>query len=249
VKTEQKVHVLEEKARAVRRQWAPLEDSYPMEVVDLIIFHKLHLSMPLVGALKSFRNLKHAFVDWNEVRISTVREIQEALASSPESLAIAIFIKELLEFVHREQQSVSLEFLVEQNLGDIRRYLRQVRGLDSSTVNLILRLRKEHPVLPLTRSIEAVLDRLGLLTKSTRDKRERVLHEMVAPDKALAVHHFLLNHSQEFCPPDEEAVACGRCCMRQMCAFYAEGTSRSGRRASVRSSRPGRNGNGRSATA
>lgn len=248
MKTEQKVHVLEEKARAIRRHGAPLDGSYPMDVVDLIIFHKLHLSMPLAGALKSFRHLKDSFVDWNEVRISSVREIQEALATSPESLAIAIFIKELLEFVHREQQNVSLEFLVEQNLGDIRRYLRQVRGLDSSTVSLILRLRKEYPVLPLTRSMEAVLDRLGLLTRSTRDRRERVLHEMVAPDKALAVHHFLLNHSQEFCPPDVEAVACGRCCMRHMCAFYAGAASRARRRASLRSSRSGRNGNGRSAS-
>jgi endonuclease III len=222
----------------MERQWAPPLGAYPTQVVDLIIFHKLHLELPSASALKTFQNLKAAFVDWNEVRVSTFREIQDVFVGGQNTLALAIFIKELLEFVHRERQQMSLEFLMEENLGDIRRYLKQVRGLDTSTVNLILRVRKEHPVLPLNRSMEAVLHRLGLLRNAeTRDKKERTLHELVEPGKAIAVHHFLLNHSQEYCPPEEEKVNCSHCCMRRMCAFYSASAVKRKRREGVKNSR------------
>ena len=179
------------------------------------------------NALRSFRQLKGKFVDWNEVRVSSVREIQQEIAATPESLQLAVFIKEFLEFVHQERQDISLEFLAERNLCEIRRYLRNVKGLDSSTVGLILRLRKDYPVFPLNRATETVVERLGIVRKTySRDRKQRVLHELVHPEKALALHHFLLNHSHEYCPPEESTVDCRRCAMRHMCAFYAHSNSR-----------------------
>lgn len=226
-----------------------LAAGYPSDVVDLIIFHKLHLSMPLDAALRNFRSLKSTFVDWNEVRVSSIPEIRAAFVTGPESLPVAVFIKEFLEFLHRLEQKVSLEFLMEQNLGEIRRYFKKFRGIDGSTVNLILRVRKEHPVLPLNRAMEAVLDRLGISRKSdTRERKERALYDRLDPGNALAVHHFLLNHSQEYCPPDEASLACHRCCMRSFCTFYAA-ASRRRQRGSGKNSRsspvrvlPGRHG-------
>ncbi|MGQ9592156.1 MAG: hypothetical protein ACUVYA_17890, partial [Planctomycetota bacterium] len=247
MKPRDKLLALEEKATAFGRRWAPrsgpqggdLPSLCPTDVVDLIVFHKLELSMPFESALKSYRNLKTRFVDWNEVRVTSLREIQEVLAPGPESLGASVFIKEFLEFVHRERQRVSLEFLVEENFGEIRRYLKQVRGLDPATVNFVLRVRKDLPVVPLNRAMERVLDRIGLLrSASRREQKERALHERLAPENALAVHHFLLNHSQEYCPPDETNLACERCCMRRVCAFYAWSASRRKRRPPARNSRP-----------
>ena len=233
MKAQEKLITIERKALLLGKRLSPSIRDYPTDILDLIIFHKLHLAMPLESAIRSFRNLKAQFVDWNEVRVSTLREIQEEIGKTPDSLSLAVFIKDLLEFVHHEHQNLSLEFLAEQNLGEIRRYLKQVRGLDNSTVNLILRVRKEHPVLPLNRATETVVDRLGILRKSEkRDRKERVLHELVNPEKALFLHHFLLNHSQEYCPPDEASVDCARCCVRHVCAFY-EGAGAKARRRST----------------
>lgn len=203
-------------------------EGYPWSFLDLIMFHKLHLSMSAEKAVKGFRALKESFVDWNEVRISSVREIQEALAFCPGSLDLAVFVKDILEVLHRERQDVSLEFLAEMNLGEIRQFLKQFKRLDPSTAEVILRVRKGYPVLPIAPAVETVLERLGVLRKGeTRAKMEKDLAAQISPEKTLLVHHFLLNHSFELCPPEEEAVACSSCSLRPLCAFYA----RAGKRA------------------
>lgn len=195
---------------------------YPKEIIDLVIFHKLHLTMNAENAMRSYHELRSQFVDWNEVRVSSLREIQEQLGDSSSSLELAIFIKDFLEFVHREHHSLSLEFLAEQNLGEIRRYLKQIRGVDGSTVDLILHLRKEHPVFPLNQSMEAVLRRLGFgRNGETRDRKQRQLHGFISPERTLSLHHYLLNHSREFCPIDDTNLDCPHCSLRKICSYYA----------------------------
>jgi hypothetical protein len=199
-----KVNAMAQKAAHFGRRWSPAREGYPTDILDLIIFHKLHLSMGAEDALKSFRQLKERFVDWNEVRISTVREIQDELSSSS-TLELAVFIKDMLEFVHRERQYVSLEFLAEKNLGEIRKYLKQVKGIDSSTVDLILRVRKAHPVFPLNQTLETLLSKIGIFRRGeTRDRKEKLLHDMVEPDKALVLHHYLLDLVQKDGPAGAE---------------------------------------------
>ncbi len=240
MKAPEKLHAVARHALAFGRRWIPKKQldspsgsngAYPSDIVDVIVFHKLHLGLPAGMALRGYRALKEDFVDWNEVRISSVREIQEALSLSPGSLELAVFIKDLLELIHRERQDVSLEFLSEKNLGDIRRYLKQLKGMDNSTVELILRLRKEHPVFPLNSAVETVLSRLGVLRGAgRRSQSEKMLHEMVDPSKALVLHHFLLDHSRSVCPPDESMVDCPRCGIRHMCAFFARTSNKHRRR-------------------
>lgn len=238
MKSNQKVLAVQQKAIKLGQNWASGLVPYPVEIVDLIIFHKLHLTRPVDQALRSFHRLKDNFVDWNEVRVSTVREIQQEVVGTGENLSVAVFIKDFLEFVHRERQKVSLEFLVEENLGDIRRYLKQIKGIDRSTVELILRVRKEYPALPLSPAAEAVMDRLGLFrTMERRGQKEKALHEVLEPEKALLFHHFLLTLSQEHCPPDEESVDCPRCSMRSLCAFYARSHSSGRRKVPAKNSR------------
>jgi endonuclease III len=243
VKAPEKLRALTQVAARFGRRWSPVgglsqeerKAGYPASVLDLIVFHKLHLSLSAASALRSYRALKERFVDWNEVRISSVREIQEALSTAEGSLDLAVFVKDLLELIHRERQDLNLEFLVEENHGEIRRFLKQVRGLDSSTVELVLRQRKEHPVLPLNPALEIVLERLGVCRVSdTLVQKEKQLHELVGPEKGLLVHHFLLDHSLRVCPPEEESVDCPSCGFRSICAFYARSKSGRGQKNSSR---------------
>lgn len=244
MKVAEKVSVLAQQATHFAMNWALLKDpsgengtgKYPSKILDLLIFHKLHLGLPTDEAMKSYQRLQEGFVDWNETRISSVREIQEAMDFCPGSLELAVFVKDLLEFVHREHQDVGLEFLAEQNLGDIRQYLKQVKGVDSATVEFILVLRKEYPIFPLSEGAETVLKRLGILrATSTPLQRAKQLHELVEPSSALHLHHFLLNHSREVCPPDETRVDCQHCGMREMCAFYARTKNKNRRKSESKS--------------
>lgn len=194
---------------------------YPREILDLVIFHKIHFYMAENEALQAYRRLKSNFVDWNEVRISSIREIQEILGNSADSLEVAIFIKGLLEFLHQQRHSVDLEFLAEQNISEIRRFLKQIKGMDAATINMILRIRKDYPVIPVNAPMENTLLRIGVVRQTdTRDQKGKYLHGLVNEDAALSFHHFILNHSRAICPPDETQLQCSSCGIRKSCNFY-----------------------------
>ena len=224
-------------AASQRRKVPGLKD-YPHEILDLIIFHKFHHYLLPDEARHGFQKLKNSFVDWNEVRISSIREIQEFLGSSSSSLELAVFIKDLLEHLHAKLHSLDLEFLAEKNLGEVREFLRAIKGMDAVTINMVLRLRKEYPILPLTPSMEQTLGRVGVVrTQDSRDRKGKSLHELLDLEDAVPFHHFFLMHSRETCPPDISLIQCPSCRIRSHCHFFEKTQARESARARRRSSR------------
>jgi len=221
VKPQERIKVISDYVETSYRRLEGTYKNYPRDILELIIFHKIHFFVPEQEALLCFRRLKTLFVDWNEVRISSLKEIQEAFAGTQDALELAIFVKDFLENLHRENQTVSLEFLAKKNLVDIRKYLRGLRGVDPATVNLVLRLRKEHPVLPMSAPMEQTLLRLGLVRpEDNREQKEKYLHNLVDQANALSFHHFFLKHSREICPPEEEKMMCPDCEIRASCSYF-----------------------------
>jgi endonuclease III len=221
VKAQEKLKTISHYVASSYRKRRAAFRNYPHDILDLVVFHKFHFYMSEREAIQAFRRLKTAFVDWNEVRISAVKEIQELFEGLPDALELAIFVKDFLEYLHRENQSVTLEFLGEKNLGDIRRYLRGIKGIEPATIDLVLRLRKEHPVVPLSAPMERTLVRLGVVRPGdNRDQKEKYLHAMIREEELLPFHHFLLQHSREICPPDDEKLQCSSCGIRASCSFY-----------------------------
>ena len=194
-------------------------DSYPTNLLDLLIFHRIHFHMMPDLAVKSYRQLGSEFVDWNEVRISPIREIQEQVSKGHDSLQLSVFIKDLLEFVHHDKHTVGLESLAEENLTDIRRYLKQVRNMELASIDLALMLRKDHPVLPLTGPMEEMFLMMGLVREAdSRDRKEKKLFELFAPDvsAALAFHHLALNHCRGENDLKEAHFESPKCSLRQI---------------------------------
>ena len=213
-------------------------NDYPPEILDLIIFHKIHLFLDEKSALQSFKRLKSNFVDWNEVRISSLPEIQESLGPSPSSLGLAVFIKDFLDFLHSSNQTVNLEHLAEENITEIRKFLRQIRGMDASTVSMVLRMRKEYPVIPIDPNMEPALVRMGLVKKTdNRDQKARYLNTVVEDDTALAFHHFLIEHAREVCPPEDDEVQCPSCRLSKFCHYFERVGSRRKSRAKAKAAK------------
>lgn len=148
---------------------------------------------------KCYNHLKSEFVDWNEVRVSVIRDIQIGLKNSYDSLELAVFIKDFLEFIHRELHEVCLEKLREENLSEIRRFLKQIKGMKPATIEMALMQLKEHPILPLTLEMEKMLVKLSLAKKAeTRDRKGKRFYELVGPEKVLPLHHYLLYHTNVY---------------------------------------------------
>ncbi len=214
-------------------------ENYPEEILDLVIFHKINFYLPPPEALQSFQRLKTDFVDWNEIRISPIPEIQEAIDAPDHSLSLAVFIKDLLDFLHHEKHTVSLESLAEENISDIRRFLKQIKGVESSTINLVLRQRREYPMVPVDTRMESTLERLNLVKADlTCDQKGKALHEMLETEDGLILHHFFLAHSRDICPPEDEDVQCSACDLKSCCQFYVKMSKKKKKKKATAAAKP-----------
>lgn len=230
MKASERVSQAIQKVRKGEKGRAASVAAYPDSIVETVIYHRLHHSTPADKALRSFGRLTSEFVDWNEVRVSTIQEIREQLPSGANSLDTAVFIKDFLELVHRERQCIDLEYLIEENLTDVRRFLRQVRGIDASTIDLVLYRHKGHPVFPLNPPTEAILVSAGLARpQDTRDRKAKSVFEMLEEESVLPLHHFLLDLKRELEPIEEDTLTDARAPLRAAFSSFVKGLKGGGR--------------------
>src|ERR1043166_3469387 len=90
---------------------APPADSQQRPVLDQFIYGLCREWVSREQADQAFRNLKECFFDWNEVRVSSVRELEEALADLPNASERAQRVISFLQEVFETTFSFDLEGL------------------------------------------------------------------------------------------------------------------------------------------
>ena len=85
---------IREKAKSLGKVLVTLEKRYgqgaclgnDQEILDQFIYYLLFYHNPITNARKVFRQFKDEaqFVDWNEVRVATLREVEDVLTGCPQ---------------------------------------------------------------------------------------------------------------------------------------------------------------------
>ncbi len=224
---------LAEKQRTVRALAKRLKNGAepPSGVVDLIIYHMLHLHLPLKAAEAGFKRLKRNFVDWNEVRVSAAREIAAVLGNSKCSLELAERIRGFLQRVHSDRHDTSLECLNEMTIAEARRYLRSFGALSTATIDLVLRLKKSQSTVPLDKESERVIVRVGLVpARWTVRQKQKVLDKLVPDGELLQFHRSVVDLARSVCREREDQLRCMECPLRRGCSFRRKIGRRNGSR-------------------
>ncbi len=208
-------------------QFGPLKAVEFHDPLDLVVFSLLLQGLPLPACLKAFRSFKSQFVDWNEVRISTAKEVQDVVRDSKEALELAIFIKRFLHRLFNEHHHVSLDFLRELSISDIRSFFKKSPGFAEATVNLLLERLKEYPVVPLASWMEPCLERLGHGSPSiTPLQRQKDLFEQIPRERVFPLHAYLAEHARTTCVAEDSLIDCPRCVLKRGCPYPRKSTAR-----------------------
>lgn len=85
-----------------------------------------------------FARLQESFFDWNEVRVTTVRELSELMKGLPDSDLSASNLKHTLHSVFETVYEFSLESLLKQNLGAAVKLLEGLRGTTPFTISFVV---------------------------------------------------------------------------------------------------------------
>ncbi|MCL6503547.1 MAG: hypothetical protein K6T86_12740 [Pirellulales bacterium] len=80
-------------------------------------------------AQQAYQSLVDSYFDWNEVRVSTIRELAESMHMLPDPATAASHVKRLLQAVFESTYSFDLEAWRKLAVGEAQKKLREIHGV------------------------------------------------------------------------------------------------------------------------
>lgn len=142
----------------------PAGDGAERSVLEELIYAACREGTTTADADRAFEALRQAFVDWNEVRVSTVPEVADVLRPLPQPGTRAKRIIALLQAVFDERYSYDLGDVVKKGLKDTARKLRFYKdGVDDFAVAWVVQRTLGGHAIPLDGPTLRVLGRLAVI--------------------------------------------------------------------------------------
>ncbi len=113
---------------ALKKNYKPVP-SPSRPLMEHLLYACLLEGAPAELADEGLAKLEQQYFDWNEVRVTTVAEIAEALASLPAPMAAATRLKRCLQSAFEAFYSFDLEDLKKQNLGKAVEQFEELPGM------------------------------------------------------------------------------------------------------------------------
>src|SRR3954451_1169120 len=114
--------------KVVRKHYKPVAQPKDRSVLEHLLFACLLEDSPQEAAEQVFQALKHDYFGWNEVRVSTVRELTDALKPLVNPAASAARLKQTLHAVFESVYEFDIESLIKQNIGQAAKLLQKYNG-------------------------------------------------------------------------------------------------------------------------
>jgi endonuclease-3 len=184
----------------------------------------------------AFANLRKYFFDWNEIRVSSPREVEEVLGDIPDAELRANRLISFLQEVFETTFSFDLELLQKKGLKQAAKQLARYQAANDYAVAWVTQQALGGHALPLDAAAVRALRRLGLLDDENGDAEAlRASLEHLVPKARGFLFHELVNVlTQEYCW--EADPNCSACPLAADCPTGQEALS--GEIAAARVSRP-----------
>lgn len=217
-----KQRVLTNLFSGLKKRYDPADpESRP--VLEQLLYAILREGTTRELAERAYRNLQEKFFDWNEIRVSSVREVEEAIGHLPQAEARAQRLIALLQEVFETTFSFDLESLHKKPLKQASKQLsryKAIEGNDFAVAWVIQRSLGGHAV-PLDAATIRVLRRLGVLEEGQDIEALRASMEHLVPKARGPLFNELISFlANEYCWEDEPN--CAACPLAQECPSARE---------------------------
>ncbi|MBY0512496.1 MAG: hypothetical protein K2P78_01125 [Gemmataceae bacterium] len=229
-------------AHALLKKKFPLPaaaDHEPRPVLEELVYAICREGTTPADADRAYRALRKAFIDWNEVRVSTVQEVAEVLRPSPNAGLRAGWIIALLQAVFEMSYSYDLDELEKKGLKQAARQLaryfdpkdlerlglkqaaKQVsrfKTMNDYAVAWVVQRRLGGHAIPLDGPTLRVLNRLGVVEEVDPDELEALrgsIEHVIPKSRGPEFTDLMSVHAKELCV--EGTPLCGQCPLRADC--------------------------------
>src|SRR4029078_1146333 len=114
--------------KVIRKHYKPVAQPKDRSVLEHLLFACLLEDSPQEAAEQVFQALKHDYFGLNEVRVSTIRELTDALKPLVNPAASAARLKQTLHAVFESVYEFDIESLKKQNIGQAAKLLQKYNG-------------------------------------------------------------------------------------------------------------------------
>jgi endonuclease-3 len=194
------------------------EPGHPPErpVLEQMVYALLRDGSTRKDADKAFDRLRKTFFDWNEVRVSSPHEVEEALASVPHPSVKAQRVIGLLQEVFESTFSFDLEGLNKKGLKQAAKQVGRYQAADDYTVAWVTQQSLGGHAIPVDAPALRTAARLGLTDDETTAEAARAsLEHQVPKVKGPTFVEYLSLLARDYCWDEEPN--CPSCPMRAEC--------------------------------
>ncbi len=165
----------------VKIDWKPTEDLKEANLLEVGLYCVLSRQLTESQAQATLKALGKEYPDWNELRVSQVQEFQGLVKSKSHDvqLAVARAVKEYLQEVFQKNHGFDIEFL-SQDFVEAGKFMAQLEFLGQSAGHYLL-LRANPEEMPVTMGVIRVMDRLGLMKRTSSIRKAQAALEPLVP--------------------------------------------------------------------
>ncbi len=150
--------------KVLKKHYEPVAADPQRSVLEHLLFACVLEGARYEPAEESFAGLVHTFFDWNEIRVTSIAELAEVLASLPDPRRAANRVKRVLHGLFEDNFSFDLEGLRRQNLGPTVEWLEKLEGTDRFIVAYVVQAALGGHAIPLDSGTLRALHVLGFAT-------------------------------------------------------------------------------------
>jgi endonuclease-3 len=198
-------------------------------MLDQVVFYHILWFAGNSKAKKVLREFKEEYVDWNEVRVSSLGQIGETVIKHDISPEAAPVIKGFLNQIFKEHNSLNLEFLRDEQVEYYKKFFNKVDGFLPGTVDYLAIINREYDAVPIEIPTRRITERIGLLPRSaTKGKIKKAFRSIISEKEVFKFFVLSLEHARTCCTP--ESPLCASCPMDKDCDYALKEKRRRQRR-------------------
>jgi endonuclease-3 len=208
-------------AFAALKKKFPLPSGEPSErtVLEELIYAACREGTTPDDANRAYAALRKAFIDWNEVRVSTVQEVADVLRPLPQPGSRAKRIIALLQAVFEERYSYDLADVLKKGLKDTARKLRFYKeGVNDYAVAWVIQRTLGGHAIPLDGPTLRALQRLGIVEPGEPESLETVrasIEHVIPKARGPEFTDLMSIHAKELCI--DGVPKCAQCPLKGDC--------------------------------
>ncbi len=156
--------------KVATKHFTPVDAPSDRSVLEHLVYACCLEDATYDQADEAFHRLQEGFFDWNEVRVTTVSELSDTLASLPDPQAAAVRVKTNLQSLFESRYSFDLDDMVKMNQGKAVQELEKLSGMSKFILGYVVQNGLGGHSIPVSRSIMDVLLATEIVSEAEASK-------------------------------------------------------------------------------